>query len=106
MTVYASHGTVHGACGVGVVWDFSNALHNKWHRTVTEMTKGGCGWICAGFIEGDKVCDEAFLQMSNKFKLMYRTPTRKNINSGNEFYFAIFDASESGVPIGFDEYED
>lgn len=90
--------TITGACGVGVVHDFDSFYGTQ----IGSSNLGGAGWQCAGFIEGDKVCDKVFQQMSYYYKLVYKTPTRVNVNSGNMFYFAIFDTEESGVPTGFD----
>jgi hypothetical protein len=70
-----------------------------WHQ-------GWGGWLTAGFIEGDDVCDQAFKEMSKKFKLVYRTPTRVNVNSKNPFYFCVFDTTEANTPIGYDAFED
>lgn len=102
--IYAEHSPVAGACGVGVVSDFSYSNLYR-DQSITFGTKGGCGWVCAGFIHGDKLCDEAFEEMSTVYKLVFKTEPRINVNSDNLCYFAIFDVAGSGKPIGFDEFE-
>jgi len=110
--VYAEYATVDGACGVGSVFEFTyQGTYNNWgreyHKTsITKGTKGGCGYLCAGFIEGYELCDDAFAQLSEKYNVVYISDVRKNVNSGNDFYFAVFDCADADVPIGFDAMED
>jgi hypothetical protein len=105
MTVYGQTTTVDGACGVGLVYDFGHSTYYARYDPTTK-NQGGAGWMCAGFIENDSLSDEMFKQLSDKYNLVYRTPTRINVNSGNPFYFAVFDTQGSGVPTGFDECDE
>lgn len=103
--VYAEHCTVNGACGVGVVYDFTfDTPSSSWSYSeeITKGTKGGCGYLTAGFIHNDKLCDDAFAQLSEKYKVVFVSDLRKNVNSGNHFYFAVFDCEGTDVPIGYD----
>jgi len=102
--IYAEFDTISGACGVGVAHQFED--ESDWSSyDITKGTSGGAGWLSAGFVVGNEMCDEAFALLSAKYKLVYQTPPRINKNSGNVFYFAIFDCEGAGVPIGFDEME-
>ena len=106
--VYAEHSTVAGACGVGVVSEFTHeGPHNNWsyRKEITVGTVGGCGYLCAGFIKGDKICDDAFALLSGKYNVVYVSELRKNVNSKNEFYFVVFDCEGTGVPIGYDVFQ-
>lgn len=102
--IYAEFDTISGACGVGVVHEFSEDAE-YYALEIIKGTGGGAGWLSAGFVVGNAMCDEAFALLSAKYKLVYQTPPRINKNSGNVFYFAIFDCEGAGVPIGFDEME-
>lgn len=102
--IYAEFDTISGACGVGVVHEFDES-NEDWMEPITKGTRGGAGWLSAGFVVGSTLCDEAFALLSAKYKLVYQTPPRINKNSGNVFYFAIFDCEGAGVPIGYDEME-
>jgi hypothetical protein len=101
--IYAYHSVIEGACGVGVVADFDEDA-DGWagdSSTILSGTRGGTGLLCAGFIHKDEVCDKAFAQLSKKYKLLFKSTVRKNVNSGNKFYFAVFDCKGKRVPIGF-----
>ena len=93
--------TVTGACGVGVAYYFGDTDYSDYE--IAGQNPGGAGWLCAGFIKDDKICDKAFGELADKYKVVFITPPRKNVNSGNDFYFAVFDTKGSGVPTGFDE---
>ena len=96
MTIYAAQETLPGACGVSCFFEFDTS--DNWHSATKlskEVPMGGIGLVCAGFIENNETCDKAFKQMSKRWKMVYRSPTRTNRNSGNRFYFAVFDAKKS-----------
>lgn len=102
--MYGEFSTVAGACGVGVIHNFGTS--NYYSAEATSRNPGGAGWLCAGFIYKNKMCDQMFKELNDKYKLVFQTPVRTNINSGNEFYFAVFDTEGSGVPTGFDAVEE
>lgn len=110
--IAVDHCSVPGACGVGVVYEFEDVgtrRKSHWgdvYTKATDCNKGGAGWICGGFLENDPVCDTVFEEMSAKYNLVFRTPTRINKNSGNPFYFAVFDTEGVNIPQGFDETGD
>ena len=88
MTIKAELATVPGACGVGVYEGFG--IHYG-VDIATAPHEGGAGYVMAGFIYKDKLCDEAFEILNKRFKLVFKSRVRKNKNSGNKFYFAVFD---------------
>lgn len=97
MTIYVEHDVVAGACGIGVVSEFDYDDDGRWSNdNLLKGTKGGTGYLCAGFIKDDLICDEVFTQLSKKYKVVFVSECRKNVNSGNMFYFAVFDCK--GVP--------
>lgn len=94
-----------GTCGVGYVFNFEEYDTTGWSIDILKGTQGGCGWLMAGFVTRNKKCREAFKLLSSKYKLVYRSPTRKNVNSGNFFYFCIFDTRGTDAKIGFDRFD-
>lgn len=94
--------TIAGSCGVGNVFDYTICPEGTYYRSDLEkiQTEGGCGWIFASFIENDDVCQGVYKVMQRKWKLMYQSPVKLNINSGNKFFFCIFEIPED-EPRGF-----
>lgn len=90
--------TVCGACGVGVFYEFEYNS-DRWSGDPIEnlRTRGGCGWTVAGFIKGDRLCDRMYKALSKRWKILYESPVKLNINSGNEFYFVVFEAPDNEV---------
>lgn len=88
-------------CGVGIVFDYHSKKNDySWQnpqslKTCTFEQKqgyGGSGWLCAGFIN-DTVCIHAYKDLINsKRRLVFQSPIRYNKNSGNDFFFCIFDS--------------
>ncbi len=94
--------SVVGACGVSVIYNFGDndwgtnldILHNDPGEDEEfdpdDCVGGGAGWCCAGFNYTEK-SNKMWDYLNKRFKLVYRTPDRINVNSGNNFFFAIFD---------------
>lgn len=102
----AYHSTPSSTCGVGYVYDFEDDEVKNYGDNYTNIlmgTMGGTGFLMAGFICRDRVCTKAFRMLKKKYKLVYRSPIRLNKNSGNKFYFAVFDCEGTDAKIGFDE---
>lgn len=102
--MFADFETPRGTCGVGYAYHFEKDS-TSWNSNILKGTPGGCGWLMAGFITRNKECKEAFKLLSSKYKLVYRSSTRKNVNSGNFFYFCIFDTRGTDAKIGFDKFD-
>lgn len=96
--------TLAGACGVSVLFEF----HAYYGKEISNLIPGaGIGLVCAGFVDGQKSSQEAFAEMEKRGPCVYKSPVRKNRNSGNMFYFAVFDWSENeNAEYGFDDAED
>lgn len=102
--MYGDFRTVDGACGVGVISEFGTTKHSG--PEATSRNPGGASWLCAGFIYKNDLSDKMFKELNDKYKLVFQTPVRINVNSGNPFYFAVFDTEGSGVPTGFDDIDE
>lgn len=103
----AKHSTPSSTCGVGYVYDFEDVEGKDYEGDYTNIlmgTLGGTGFLMAGFIYRDKVCTKAFRALKKKYKIVYRSPIRVNKNSGNKFYFAVFDCEGTDAKIGFDDF--
>ena len=100
----ASFTTPPNTCGVGVVHEFD--YHYADERNILKGTPGGTGFLMAGFIHGDSTCNRAYRALRKKYKIVYRSPTRVNVNSDNKFYFAVFDCQGTNAKIGFDKFYD
>lgn len=104
----AYHNTPLSTCGVGYVSEFEDVEGKEDYRddytNILMGTMGGTGFLMAGFIYRNKVCTKAFRMLKKKYKLVYRSPIRLNKNSGNKFYFAVFDCEGTDAKIGFDEF--
>jgi len=104
MTFYDD--TVTGACGMGVLSGFSSPT--KWYpgKEISDATTGsGTGMFCAGFVTGNEVCDTMYKELSAKFPVLWKSEERLNRNSGNMFYFVVFDAGDPGPSLD-DEQDD
>lgn len=91
---YAKETSMEFSCGVTLWHSFGRA--DGWcDRHIHQITRpeGGAGIHCALFIVGDAACDAAFKELCTKYKLRYKTRVRKNRNSGNKVYFAVFEQS-------------
>ncbi len=98
--VIGTSNTLDKGCGVGYVYGFQMSDYKA--GSITRYNEGGAGWMVAHFVYKDEVCDAAFKQLKEKYKLVFKTTIRKNKNSGKRVYFAVFDTRGSGVPTGFE----
>ena len=99
MSVYARLDTVSGACGIGVFDDFSRLT--GWGYDIAKSThEGGAGWLVVGYIDTD-ICKEAYEILKKRFPIVFESPKRKNVNSGNEFFFVIYD-TDGVIKSGYD----
>lgn len=95
--------TINGSCGVGVVYHFTpDDRFGSKNAPFGQLHAGGAGWTLASFVVGNEVCDAAYKELKETFPIVYQSPVRTNVNSGNEFYFCIFDRGEQ-EPIREDE---
>jgi hypothetical protein len=94
--MYVEYDNVPGACGVQVVYGFEENDEGWSSDKLEEVEGGGAGWLCSGFNYNES-SNEAFKYLSEKYKLVYRTPDRLNSNSGNMFFFAVFDTTQGSA---------
>ena len=85
--------TIFGSCGVGTFTEFSSCLQYGRRLDAVE-TEGGCGFLLAGFID-TSICRQAYEILAKRFKVVYQSPVRRNTNSGNRFFFVIYDTKEN-----------
>ena len=102
---------VDGQCGIGRLFSVHTAAsYNKMYlpcppKTDVVMAEthyllkdpitrgrhgGGTGFFGTGFID-DARCKAAYELLASKYPLVFQTPVRKNSNSGNTFFYAMFD---------------
>lgn len=70
----------------------------------------GAGWLIVGYVSdatamenhGDSAacCKEAYEEMKVKYKMMDQYPVRANENTGNKFFFVIYDTKSKLGPQG------
>ncbi len=82
-------------CGVGVIYEYSDVnSHGKWATPFNkDRLEGGTGFEIAGFVKSD-TCEKAYKFLSKKGQIVFQSPVRENINSGNEFFFVVLDFSK------------
>ncbi len=56
--------------------------------------KGGTGLFGTGFVP-TALCQEVYEELCKKFRMVFITPVRKNKNSDNQFFYAMFDDAEN-----------
>lgn len=80
-----------GTCGVGLFSHFQNQLNPNPAYSLDKVTpRGGAGWQVAGFVN-THVCKEAYAILKKLYKIVMQSPKRHNYNSGNEFFFCVYD---------------
>lgn len=85
--------SISGACGISHICDFTNNWgwgERKYFPSARQM-EAGCAWALIGFIDTPTMYD-VYQAACIKYKLVYQSPVRRNKNSGNDFFFCIFDA--------------
>lgn len=83
------YSNVPGTCGLGVVY----AFNTDWAEGINlgQLQRHGTGFFVAGFISTKK-CRKQYEAIAEKFPIVYQSPVRRNRNSGNDFFFIVFDA--------------
>lgn len=77
---------INGMCGVNVHRNFSH--YNYTYDELPEL--GGADLACAAFIPSE-TCRQAYEELAKKFNIVYQSSVRKNRNSGNKFFFVVYD---------------
>lgn len=86
--------TLDGTCGVGLFWGFQT-YDNYYGRPLTKNAPpvGGCGWNIAGFIN-DNDRKSVYEEMKATYKIVQQSPVRRNRNSGNNFFYVMYDCKK------------
>lgn len=81
-----------GTCGLGVVYGFnSNDPYVASSGTsIRRLRPRGAGFSVAGFLNTPK-CKKAYEELAERFQMVYQSPVRRNRNTGNNFFFVIYD---------------
>lgn len=82
--------TLYGTCGVGLFYDFGRSYYGR----IQDMApRGGCGWNIAGFINAPEK-KEVYEKLKKKYKIVTQSPVRRNNNSGNQFFYVMYDCKK------------
>lgn len=94
---------VSGSCGLGILKEFRE--NSNYYRNIDEefVHCGGTGFYVAMFVVGDDTCTKAYEILKAKHPIVYESPVRFNVNSGNNVFFCIFDGGEGH---GFDAHDE
>lgn len=90
MKAYQS--TPPGTCGLDVIYAFNRQTGDvaRFGREISQLQIRGAGFSVAGFLN-TRICRQVYLELSKKFKAVYQSPVRINRNTGNDFFFVIYD---------------
>lgn len=104
--LYAENMSIESACGIGHVYGYSIGRTSwGWGLSLDELKNdGGADWVLAAFTPNE-VCEKTYKALCAKHRLVFQSPVRENKNSGNRFFFCIFD-TEGTMPYVDDENDD
>lgn len=99
-----------GGCGITVLSDFRNKGMSDWYvpryseKTFNDFRPaGGAGWVLVPFINTPE-CRKMRELCDARWPIVYESRKRVNRNSGNKFWFVIYDASNKGkAKYGYDD---
>jgi hypothetical protein len=80
---------VSGTCGLCVLWGFKEPEGYS-----APSLNGGTGFCVAGFVDHFN-CVRTYKEIARKYPIVYQSPVRRNKNSGNDFFFIIFDTRKT-----------
>lgn len=99
--------TIQGNCGISYIYDimydfgYTNYPYQKLDKNI--KFPGGCGWQIAGFID-TKQCKDAYDKLKTFAEIVYQAPVRVNRNSGNKFFFVLYNTyrrrKSKSCPLG------
>lgn len=116
MQLCASSEIVAGQCGIGAIfnifqiqpgWDvkdygYVSSTTGIFRGTLLEKLKhkGGAGFVGTGFIN-TSVSKASYEILCKNKRLIFQTPVRMNKNSGNMFFYAMFDDHNNPEEDGY-----
>jgi len=77
-----------GMCGVNIHRSFQTGEPGLWSNEAPKL--GGANLACAAFIPSE-TCRLAYEELAKKFNIVYQSSVRTNRNSGNKFFFVVYD---------------
>lgn len=110
--VYAKYGWVTYTCGLGYFGEFkdqsfytvdnlesiarTHGSFEKWAQAefnynLQKMESQGTGYVTVGFIN-TPICKKMREWLDARYKMVFESEKRMNVNSDNEFWFVIYDA--------------
>lgn len=89
---YAFRANVGGNCGLGVLYNHSLAKGGFYYSRAKTAAKqvGGTGFVVTGFVDSD-ACQAVYDELKDNYEIIYQSPVRRNRNSGNDFFFCVYD---------------
>jgi hypothetical protein len=105
-----------GQCGIGRLYTFmpeesvKNYNSSVGYTAYNESTKlhnqvktlRCTGFFGSGFLNDD-ICKAVYEELAAKYKLVFQTPVRQNANSGNKFFYAMFDRNPENKDVDYIE---
>jgi hypothetical protein len=83
-------GSMPDGCGVDIFGDFAYRKDNEWISHTMKTPGRGVDFGIAAFID-NQVCRGAYEQLKEHYNIVYQSPVRVNANSGNLFFFCVYD---------------
>lgn len=116
MTLHVVTHATQGQCGIGRLFSFqTEESANKFNLSVgypaysskttlhTQVKNLKCtGFFGSGFLNDD-ICKAVYEELAANYKLVFQTPVRKNSNSGNKFFYAMFDRNPENKDVEYIE---
>lgn len=90
MSVTMEQDTLSGTCGVRLFYFFDKPYSSSYTRYAH---LGGAELGCAGFVDSP-ACHRAYKELKAKFNIVYQSTPRRNANSGNQFFFVVYDGNK------------
>ena len=82
----------YGACGLSLFYDFT--YEGTWNNhSIKNIPGGAAGYSFAAFIP-TAACRRAYEEFSERFPIVFQSEVRLNTNSGNQFFFCVYDTSK------------
>lgn len=105
--LYVEDRSVPSNCGIGYLAYFSYTYdrysdHLEFENFVDripERKEGGCGWYITGFVNSPQ-CKDLHERLMKEYLLIYQSEVRTNENTGNDFFFCIFDTRNKPQKTG------
>lgn len=82
--------TVASTCGLGLFYNFTGSNNGNYTHLIRDTNfPGGIGYAVAGFID-TQACQRAYLDLAEKYEIVFQSPVKRNSNSGHDFFFCVY----------------